>query len=177
MPLSPRPPPAQAPLAYQWRFNASILSGATASAYTRTNAQPADAGSYLVVVSNSAGTATSSNATLSLIVPAPTLVMQSPQVLQWQGLSNLALQSPGQDQPPGHQLVHPGHRLRSRHQHLLHQSGRRPATVLPRDLSLITLSTRLTTSPAFSRVFSRWPAFASFASRSTFPVSASIVIE
>jgi hypothetical protein len=46
-------------------------------------------GSYSVVVSNSAGTATSSNAMLSLVVPRPTLVMQSPQVLQWQGLSNL----------------------------------------------------------------------------------------
>ena len=78
-----------APLTYQWRFNTSILSEATASAYTRSNVQPANTGSYSVVVSNSAGTATSSNATLSLIVPAPTLVMQSPQVLQWQGLSNL----------------------------------------------------------------------------------------
>ena len=46
-------------------------------------------GSYSVVVSNSAGTAASSNAMLSLIVPAPNLVIQSPQIPQWQGLSNL----------------------------------------------------------------------------------------
>jgi hypothetical protein len=47
-------------------------------------------GTYSVVVTNAAGTATSSNATLSLVIPRPTLVMQSPQVIQWQGLSNLA---------------------------------------------------------------------------------------
>jgi endonuclease/exonuclease/phosphatase family metal-dependent hydrolase len=77
------------PLAYQWRFNSAVIAGATASAWTRSNVQPADMGSYSVVVSNAAGTATSSNATLSLIVPPPALVIQSPQVLQWQGLSNL----------------------------------------------------------------------------------------
>jgi hypothetical protein len=78
-----------APLSYQWKFNSSIIAGATASAYTRSNVQPADAGTYSVVASNAAGTAPSSNATLSLIVPRPTLVMQSPELLQWQGLSNL----------------------------------------------------------------------------------------
>ena len=78
-----------APLAYQWRFNSSNLSGATASVYARSNVQPADMGSYSVVVSNSAGIATSSNATLVLVVPSPSLLMQSPGVLQWQGLSNL----------------------------------------------------------------------------------------
>jgi endonuclease/exonuclease/phosphatase family metal-dependent hydrolase len=78
------------PMTYQWRFNSGDLSGATASAYTRSNAQPADMGLYSVVLTNAAGTTTSSNATLSLVVPSPTLVMQSPQVIRWQGLSNLA---------------------------------------------------------------------------------------
>ncbi len=77
------------PLSYQWRFNATDVSGATTSAYTRGNAQPTDMGSYSVVVSNSAGAVASSNATLSLVVPAPTLVIQAPEVIQWQGLSNL----------------------------------------------------------------------------------------
>jgi hypothetical protein len=77
-------------LSYQWRFNSSPLSGATASNYTRTNVQPANMGTYSVLVTNGAGTATSSNATLSLVVSRPILVMQSPQVIQWQGLSNLA---------------------------------------------------------------------------------------
>ena len=47
------------PLSYQWRFNGTNLAYATASAYTCTNAQTTDAGSYSVVVSNIAGTATS----------------------------------------------------------------------------------------------------------------------
>ena len=34
--------------------------------------------------------ATAANATLALLVPQPTLVMPSPQVILWQGLSNLA---------------------------------------------------------------------------------------
>ena len=42
-----------APLSYQWRFNSTSLSGATASTYTVTNAQPTNAGSYSVVVTNS----------------------------------------------------------------------------------------------------------------------------
>ncbi len=78
------------PMTYQWRFNSGDLSGATTSAFTRNNAQPADMGTYSVVVSNSTGAVTSSNATLSLVVPRPTLLKQSPQVIQWQGLSNLA---------------------------------------------------------------------------------------
>ncbi|HOX59579.1 MAG TPA: immunoglobulin domain-containing protein [Verrucomicrobiota bacterium] len=76
------------PLSYQWRFNATDLIGANASGYTRTNIQPADMGDYSVVISNAAGTATSSNASLTLIVPAPTLQMTSPEIIQWQGLSN-----------------------------------------------------------------------------------------
>jgi len=38
-------------------------------------------------------------------------------------------------------------------------------------------STALKTSPAFNRVFKRWPARASFASRKTLPVAASVVME
>src|SRR5439155_19305193 len=77
------------PLSYQWRFASTNVAGATATSYTRPNVQPGDAGNYSVAVTNSAGTALSSNAVLSLIVPAPVLVMQSSGLLQWQGLSNL----------------------------------------------------------------------------------------
>ncbi|MEI6084375.1 MAG: immunoglobulin domain-containing protein, partial [Verrucomicrobiota bacterium] len=59
-----------APLNYQWRFNGANISGATAAAYVLTNAQAANAGSYSVVVSNSAGTVTSVTATLT-VNPAP----------------------------------------------------------------------------------------------------------
>jgi endonuclease/exonuclease/phosphatase family metal-dependent hydrolase len=78
------------PLTYQWRLNASSIAGATASSYARSNVQPADMGSYSVVVSNTAGGTLSSNAALSLVVPAPTLLLPSPGILQWQGLSNLS---------------------------------------------------------------------------------------
>jgi sugar lactone lactonase YvrE len=63
------------PLYYQWNFNSSPLSGATASAYTVTNAQPSNAGPYFVIVSNSLGTMPSSNAVLTVIVP-PTITNQ-----------------------------------------------------------------------------------------------------
>jgi hypothetical protein len=58
-----------APLSYQWRFNGTNLVGATTPGYTRTNAHPADAGSYSVVVTNVAGSVTSSNAILIVNVP------------------------------------------------------------------------------------------------------------
>ncbi len=64
-----------APLAYQWRFGSTNIAGATTNSYTRMNAQPADAGSYCVVVTNSAGSVTSSTATLTVIVP-PAIIAQ-----------------------------------------------------------------------------------------------------
>jgi pectate lyase len=55
------------PLRYQWYFNAiTPVAGATNSALSLTNVQSSDAGAYSVIVSNSAGTATSTSATLSL---------------------------------------------------------------------------------------------------------------
>jgi uncharacterized repeat protein (TIGR02543 family) len=58
-----------APLSYQWRLNGTNIAGATGSGYTRNNAQPADAGSYSVTVTNVAGSVTSSNAQLTVNVP------------------------------------------------------------------------------------------------------------
>jgi hypothetical protein len=55
-----------APLSYQWRFNGTNVLNATGTSYTRTNIQPADAGSYFVVVTNIAGSVTSAVATLSI---------------------------------------------------------------------------------------------------------------
>jgi uncharacterized repeat protein (TIGR03803 family) len=54
---------------YQWQFNSTAISGATDSTFTRSNVGTNDAGSYSVVVTNVAGSVTSSNATLTVNVP------------------------------------------------------------------------------------------------------------
>lgn len=60
-----------APLAYQWRLNTVAITGATGSAYTRTNTQTSDAGSYSVVISNIIGSTTSTDAVLTVTQPTP----------------------------------------------------------------------------------------------------------
>jgi hypothetical protein len=66
------------PLSYQWKKDGSSISGATSSTYTISSASTSDAGSYTVLVTNSAGTATSSAATLivAAAVTAPTIKSQ-----------------------------------------------------------------------------------------------------
>src|SRR5664279_4587412 len=54
------------PLYYQWWFDSSEIAGATNATYIRTDAQPADAGSYFVVISNQLGTVTSATAALTV---------------------------------------------------------------------------------------------------------------
>ncbi|MBA4149314.1 MAG: immunoglobulin domain-containing protein [Verrucomicrobia bacterium] len=54
------------PFEYQWFFNGTAIEGATGSSYTRFNAQPEDAGPYLVQVANASGVTSSSNALLRL---------------------------------------------------------------------------------------------------------------
>lgn len=56
------------PLTYQWRRDSNTLAGATNASLTVTNAQQPQAGDYSVVVSNAYGSATSSNATLTLVL-------------------------------------------------------------------------------------------------------------
>ena len=60
-----------APLSYQWQKNGANIAGATSSSYTSPSTTTADSGStFDVVVSNSAGNATSNAATLT-VNPAP----------------------------------------------------------------------------------------------------------
>jgi hypothetical protein len=59
-----------APLAYQWQFNGSNISGATASSYTRPNVQHADGGNYSVRVANAGGQTNSSDAPLTVPLAA-----------------------------------------------------------------------------------------------------------
>ena len=60
-----------APLAYQWRREGTNLTGATVTSYTKTNVQPADAGNYSLVITNSFGAANSANALLTVVPLTP----------------------------------------------------------------------------------------------------------
>ena len=65
-----------APLTYQWQKNASAISGATSTSYTTPATTAADSGStFGVVVGNSAGSATSNSATLTVQSP-PSITTQ-----------------------------------------------------------------------------------------------------
>ena len=68
-----------ATLAYQWKKNGADISGATSSTYTTPATSSADNGAiFLVSVSNSAGTVTSSSATLAVTAAlvAPVITTQ-----------------------------------------------------------------------------------------------------
>ncbi|MCX6928212.1 MAG: immunoglobulin domain-containing protein, partial [Verrucomicrobia bacterium] len=57
------------PLSYQWSWAGSALDGATNASLTLTNVQFSQAGNYSVVITNAGGSASSSNATLSVNFP------------------------------------------------------------------------------------------------------------
>ena len=58
------------PLHYEWRRNGEIIAGVDLETLTLTDVTAADAGTYSVVVSNSGGSLTSADATLSIVAPA-----------------------------------------------------------------------------------------------------------
>jgi hypothetical protein len=67
------------PLSYQWQQNGVNIAGATASSYTTSATTTSQSGTkYDVVVSNSAGSVTSTSATLTVsAVPAPAIQVNS----------------------------------------------------------------------------------------------------
>ena len=65
------------PLSYQWLKNATAIVGATGSSLFLTNLQMADAGNYLVVVTNAYGSTTSSNAYLTMNPAGVSLALYS----------------------------------------------------------------------------------------------------
>jgi len=70
-----------APLSYQWQKNGASLGGATASSYTTPATATTDSGStFMVVVSNTAGTMTSNAATLTVnpAAVAPSITSLNP---------------------------------------------------------------------------------------------------
>lgn len=64
-----------APLKYQWRWDATNLSGATNAMLVLTNVQAANTGGYAIAVNNAYGSVTSVVATLTL-APALTILTQ-----------------------------------------------------------------------------------------------------
>ena len=58
-----------APLTYQWSFNGTAIPGATSNVLALASIQPNQAGSYTLVVNNSAGSAASSTASLRVLIP------------------------------------------------------------------------------------------------------------
>ena len=82
------------PLSYQWQFNGTNLSGATASSLGLANVQLADAGSYRCLVSNAAGTAASSNAALT-VLPKPPCVPVPAGAVGWWPAENSVLDAAG----------------------------------------------------------------------------------
>jgi GH25 family lysozyme M1 (1,4-beta-N-acetylmuramidase) len=59
------------PLSYQWRFNGMNIAGATTTVYTQLDAQLTNTGNYTVVITNAAGSVTSSVAALTVNPPPP----------------------------------------------------------------------------------------------------------
>ena len=65
-----------APLAYQWLLAGAPITGASGTTYALSNAQTNNSGSYSVVVTNVAGSVTSSVAMLSVLSTNPTVIAQ-----------------------------------------------------------------------------------------------------
>ena len=65
-----------APLAYQWLFSGTNISSATTNPFVVANAQTINTGNYSVIISNFAGSITSSPASLTIILTNPTVFAQ-----------------------------------------------------------------------------------------------------
>jgi hypothetical protein len=87
------------PLAYQWYFNSSPVASATNATLTINNVQTNNAGTYYVVVTNSLGLLTSSNAVLTVLL-LPTISITNPvnNAVIAASLTNLVLSASAADQ-------------------------------------------------------------------------------
>jgi alpha-tubulin suppressor-like RCC1 family protein len=83
------------PLAYQWYFNNSSISGATAASQTLTGVTTTNAGDYTVVVTNLYGSVTSSVAALTMLLPPSITAQPASQVAAVGGTANLSASTAG----------------------------------------------------------------------------------
>jgi hypothetical protein len=73
------------PLSYQWRCNGTNVPAGTGAMLTLTNVQATNAGTYWAVVTNQYGSATSSNAALTVLPSVPTVLTQPVDRKVWMG--------------------------------------------------------------------------------------------
>ena len=66
---------AESGFSFQWQFDGTNISGATNATLTLTDLQTNDAGTYSVIVTDPAGSITSSNALLTVVIP-PAITLQ-----------------------------------------------------------------------------------------------------
>jgi DNA-binding beta-propeller fold protein YncE len=67
------------PMSYQWYCSGALVAGATNSALVITNLQPTDSGTYVAVVTNAVSSATSAEATLTVLLPGQLFILGQPQ--------------------------------------------------------------------------------------------------
>ena len=83
------------PLSYQWQFNGTNLAGAVADTLTLAGAQPEQAGSYAVVITNSWGSVTSAVASLTVLVPPSILTPPRSQTVNQGGTATFSVEAGG----------------------------------------------------------------------------------
>ena len=85
-----------APLTYQWKKDGTAISGATSSTYTTPATSSADnAAVFTVVVTNGTGSATSSNATLTVNVPPAITVQPTAQTITAGAMATFSVTATG----------------------------------------------------------------------------------
>ena len=66
------------PLFYQWQFNSAAIAGATQSSFNLLSVQPGDTGIYSVIITNAAGSVTSGEATLMVLLATTPGILSAP---------------------------------------------------------------------------------------------------